>query len=167
MERETSQKFTKLWQISSKPVQSTADKMLAIAVSDIQGTSLDHQKNNYWKSKIVAKKLAYGEGKRLCLLEITCVDEILFGQEIKSLVFPAGNMDSFFIQKICLNKSQNMKKLVALIKYCIKFNKVLFSTAFFPGYSTGWSAICLQHEVLTLYEQKEKNFWSGYIKLHF
>lgn len=76
-------------------------------------------------------------------VRIMCVDEILFGQEIKSLVFPAGNMDSFFIQKICLNKSQTMKKLVALIKYCIKFNKVVFLTALFPVYSMGQSAICL------------------------
>jgi len=78
----------------------------------------------------------YGAGERSYLLEIMCVDEILFGQESQSCLSSwTENLVSTY--KIHMNKSQDMKKLVALTKHCIKFNKVLFSTPFLPGYSTG------------------------------
>lgn len=81
------------------------------------------------------------------MLEVTCVGEIFFGQEIKPCL-SSWTENSVCTYKTCMTKSQNTKELVALTEYCIKFNQVLFSTAFLPGYRMGPSTLCLQDEVL-------------------
>lgn len=47
----------------------------------------------------------------LYLLEISCIDKILFGQKIKSRL-SSWTENPIYTYKICMNKTQNMKKVV-------------------------------------------------------